>query len=151
MLTAEEFFSLYSGRDGKAELVRGKVVMPETVSENYRVEMAPVGEEHGVVAINVGTALKNYSRQRGIGRVGVEIGYILHRGPDTVRAPDVSFYLVPQTEGEARRSGFVPGVPDIAVEVALLSSTPTQLEQKIGEYLAAARRGSGWSISLAGE
>jgi Uma2 family endonuclease len=137
LLTAEDFFRLYGGRDGKAELVCGIVVTPGTVSEKHGVEMAPVSEEHGEVAINVGTAFKNYSRQRGMGRVGVEIGYVLSRNPDTVRAPDVSFYLKRRTEGEARRSGFVPGVPDIAVEVVLPSSTAGQLEQKIGEYLAA--------------
>ena len=31
LLTAEEFFRLYSGKDGKVELVRGIVVAPGTV------------------------------------------------------------------------------------------------------------------------
>ena len=137
LLTAEEFFRLYAGKDVNAELVRGIVVTPGTVSEKHGVEMAPVGEEHGEVAANISGNFYIYSRQSGVGRVGVEIGYLLRRNPDTVRAPDVSFYLARRTEGEARRSGYVPGVPDIAIEVVSPGDTAAELEQKVGEYLAA--------------
>ena len=137
LLTAEEFFRLYAGKDGKAELVRGIVVTPATVSEKHGVEMAPVGEEHGEVAANISFAFKDHSRRRGVGRVGLEIGYVLSRSPDTVRAPDVSINMAPRTEGEARLSGFVPGAPDIAIEIVLPSATTAELEQKVGEYLAA--------------
>ena len=126
LLTADEFFRLYSHRDGKFELVEGEVV-----------EMAPVNEEHGEIAGNVTTAFNVYSRQRGAGRAGVEIGYRLGAGPDTVRGPDVSFALGPRRPAEARRSGFVPGAPDIAVEVVSPNDSAAELERKIGEYLAA--------------
>ena len=136
LLTAEEFFRLYSGKDGKVELVRGIVVTPGIVGGKHGVEMAPVSEEHGEVAANINYAFKDYSRRRGVGRVGVEIGYVLSRSPDTVRALDVSINLSPRREGEARRSGFVPGAPDIAIEIVLPGAT-AELEQKVGEYLAA--------------
>ena len=99
--------------------------------------MAPVSEEHGEVAANINYAFKDYSRRRGAGRVGVEIGYVLSRSPDTVRAPDVSINLAPRRDGEVRRSGFVPGAPDIAIEIVLPGATASELAQKIGEYLAA--------------
>ena len=137
LLTAEEFFHMYGGRDGKVELVCGEVVTPAAVSEQHGVEMAPVGEEHGEIAASISSALYIYSRQRGLGRVGVEIGYRLRLDPDTVRAPDVSFTVSARKEGEARRSGFVPGSPDIAVEVVSPTDTAGELEQKVGEYLAA--------------
>ena len=137
LLTAEEFFRLYSGKDGKVELVRGIVVTPGIVGGKHGVEMAPVSEEHGEVAANINYAFKDYSRRRGAGRVGVEIGYVLSRSPDTVRAPDVSINLAPRRDGEVRRSGFVPGAPDIAIEIVLPGATASELAQKIGEYLAA--------------
>jgi Uma2 family endonuclease len=137
LLTADEFFRLYSGRDGKVELVRGEVVGPALVGEKHGVEMAPVSEEHGEVASNINGAFYVYSRQHGVGRAGVEIGYRVRLDPDTVRAPDVSFTLRSRSEEEARHTGFVPGAPDIAVEVVSPSDTAAELEQKVAEYLAA--------------
>ena len=59
LLTADEFFRLYSHKDGRYELVDGKVV-----------EMASVNEQHGDTAFNISGAFFVYSRQRGIGRGG---------------------------------------------------------------------------------
>ena len=140
LLTAEEFFRLYGGRDGKAELVRGIVVTPGAVSGEYGVDMAPVSEQHGEVAGNISGNFYIYSRQSGVGRVGVEIGYLVSLDPDTVRAPDVSFTLGLRGEGRGQRPGFVPGAPDIAIEVVSPGDTAAELEQKVGEYLAAGSR-----------
>jgi Uma2 family endonuclease len=126
LLTAEEFFRLYSHKDGRYELVDGEVV-----------EMAPVNEEHGEVAFNINGAFYVYSRQYGIGRGGVETGYRVGQNPDTVRGPDVSFNLRSRREGERPLSGFVPGSPDIAVEVVSPSNTAAEMERKVAEYLAA--------------
>ena len=57
LLTADEFFRLYSHKDGRYELVDGEVV-----------EMDPVNEQHGDTAFNISGAFFVYSRQRGIGR-----------------------------------------------------------------------------------
>ncbi len=124
LLTADEFFEQYSHKDGRYELAEGEVI-----------EMAPVTEEHGGAAIAIGSAFHVYSRQSGIGRAGVEIGYRLRSGPDTVRGPDVSFRLFPLAE--AQRTGFVTGAPDIAVEVVSPANTAAEMERKVREYLAA--------------
>ena len=126
LLTAEEFFRLYSHKDGRYELVDGEVV-----------EMAPVNEEHGEVAFNINGAFYVYSRRYGIGRGGVETGYRVGQNPDIVRGPDVSFNLRSRREGERPLSGFVPGSPDIAVEVVSPSNTAAEMERKVAEYLAA--------------
>ena len=126
LLTAEEFFRLYSHKDGRYELVDGEVV-----------EMAPVNEEHGEVAFNINGAFYVYSRQYGIGRGGVETGYRVGQNPDTVRGPDVSFTVRSRGEGERPLRGFVPGSPDIAVEVVSPSNTAAEMERKVAEYLAA--------------
>ena len=124
LLTAWEFYLFCCQNDGRYELVEGEVV-----------ELAPANDEHGNLALNVGTAFNIYRRQRGVGQARVETGYTLRTGPDTVRGPDVSFVLHPRVEG--RGSGFVPGAPDIAVEVVSPSNTAAEVSRKVAEYLAA--------------
>ena len=126
LLTADEFFHLYSHKDGRYELVDGEVV-----------EMAPVNEQHGDTAFNISGALFVYSRQSGIGRGGVETGYRVSQDPDTVRGPDVSFNLRSRETGDRPATGFVPGAPDIAVEVVSPSNTSAEMGRKVAEYLAA--------------
>ena len=125
LMTADEFFDFCGRNDGRYELVDGEVI-----------ELSPVNDEHSGISINIGTALNNYSRQIGFGQAGVEAGYILLSGPDTVRGPDVSFRLVPRN-ARRQRSGFLPGAPDIAVEVFSPSNTHAEMNRKVAEYLAA--------------
>ena len=126
LLTAEEFFRLYSHKDGRFELVDGEVL-----------ELAPVNEEHGEVAFNINGAFHHYSRRFGIGRGGVETGYRVRQSPDVVRGPDVSFNVRNRREGEKPLRTFVPGAPDIAVEVVSPSNTATDMTRKVSEYLEA--------------
>ena len=129
LLTADEFYEFCCHNDGRYELVDGKVV-----------ELAPANEEHGEVALNIGGSFLNYSKQHGIGRGGVEIGYRLRQNPDVVRGPDVSFNVRSRVEGERPLRTFVPGSPDIAVEVFSPSNTEAEMARKVAEYLAAGSR-----------
>ena len=127
LLTADDFFRLYSHQDDRYELVDGEVV-----------EMAPVTRRHGRIASNIDGAFYVYSWQHGTGHSEVEVGYRVRSGPDTVRGPDVSFILIAHEEGDDEQDyRFVPGAPDIAVEVASRSETAASLERKVQEYLAA--------------
>ena len=126
LLTAAEFFRLYSHKDGRYELVDGEVV-----------EMAPTNEQHGSAAFNITGALFVYSRDTGIGRGVVETGYRVRQEPDTVRGPDVSFNLSSRDPDEMVATGFVLGSPDIAIEVVSPSNTAAGIERKVAEYLAA--------------
>ena len=125
LMTADEFYEFCCRNDGWYELVEGEVI-----------ELSPVNDEHSGISVNIGTAFNNYSRRQGFGQAGVEAGYILLSGPDTVRGPDVSFRLVPRS---ARRQsvGFLQGAPDIAVEVFSPSNTHAEMRRKVAEYLAA--------------
>ena len=125
LLTADQFYDFCCENDGRYELVQGEVV-----------ELSPVNDEHSGIAINIGTAFNIHSRQYGFGQAGVEAGYILLTGPDTVRGPDVSFRLVPRS-GRRQSTGFLAGTPDIAVEVVSPSNTAAEIERKVAEYLAA--------------
>ena len=126
LLTADEFYRLYSHKDGWYELVDGEVV-----------EMAPVFRRHGRTASNINAAFHNYCRRTGAGWSEVEVGYRVRSGPDTVRGPDVSLVLSDQPEDASEESGFVVGAPDIAVEVVSPSNSAAEMERKVAEYLAA--------------
>ena len=126
LLTAGQFFDFCCKNDGRYELVEGEVV-----------ELSPVNDPHGAVAGYIVTAFNNYSRPRSAGWARVETGYWLHHDPDTVRGPDVSFRLRSSSEREVPSTGFVPGAPDIAVEVVSPSNSAAQVERKVAEYLAA--------------
>jgi Uma2 family endonuclease len=118
-LTVEAFEGLPEG-EGKQELVDGRVV-----------EMAPVGDAHGLVAGEVHGALRDHVRRRR----RIETGYQLRPGPPGTlgtRAPDVSYY-----RARPRTRGIVRGYPDLAVEVLSPDEGPAAVGDKVAEYLAA--------------
>ncbi len=124
LLTAEEFFWLYSHKEGDYELVRGEVI-----------EMAPPGGIHGSTASNIVYFLQAYNRQHQIGRVVVETGFCLQCRPDTVRGPDVAFVRQERVPPEGMPRAYFQGPPDLAVEVVSPSDTAAELETKVYEYL----------------
>jgi Uma2 family endonuclease len=124
LLNADEFFRLYSGKEGDYELVRGELI-----------EMPPPGGVHGGVAVNIASALHTHVRQHDLGRVVVESGFTLEREPDTVRGPDVAFIMKEHLSSEGLPRAFVERAPDLAVEVVSPSDTAAQLENKVHDYL----------------
>jgi Uma2 family endonuclease len=124
LLTAEEFFWLYSHKEGDYELVKGEVI-----------EMAPPGIAHGGIAVNIASALHVFVRQNDLGRVIVEGGFCLECRPDTVRGPDVSFIKKERIPAEGLPRAFFPGAPDLAIEVVSPSDTASELEAKVHDYL----------------
>ena len=67
----------------------------------------------------------------------METGYRVRQHPDIVRSPDVSFNLRSSHAGEGPSTGFVPGTPDIAVEIVSPSNTAAGIARKVSEHLAA--------------
>jgi Uma2 family endonuclease len=124
LLTAGEFFQLYSHREGNYELVKGEVI-----------EMPPPGGVHGVVAVNIATALHTFVRQHDLGRVVVESGFRLGSQPDTVRGPDVAFITRERIPAEGLPRAFFEGAPDLAVEIVSPTDNATELEIKVHDYL----------------
>ena len=62
------------------------------------------------------------------------------RGPDTVRGPDVTFFLAGKDEWESLTNRFSSGAPDIAVEVFSPSNNHAGMRRKIADYFAAGSR-----------
>lgn len=92
--------------------------------------MAPAGGQHGQVALTIGGLVWSHVRQNGLGRCyAAETGFVLHRDPDTVRAPDLAFVSSARSSGEAD-SGFLDEVPDLVVEVVSPSDRASEVTQK---------------------
>jgi hypothetical protein len=96
------------------ELVRGELR-----------RMPPAGDEHGYLALEIASDLRNHVKANNLGRTdAAETGFKLASDPDTVRAPDVAFVRRERAEKVGRVTGYWPGAPDLAVEVVSPNDTP---------------------------
>jgi Uma2 family endonuclease len=126
-VTAEE---LFQSPDSKYyELVRG---VPRVCE--------PPGGVHGNITGSIVAHLRNHVERLGLGTVLGEAGYILQRPPDTVRGPDVSFIRLAQLQPDKIPEQFIPGAPDLAVEILSPSSRWSEVEGKIADYFVAGTR-----------
>jgi Uma2 family endonuclease len=122
LMTADELWALPD--DGQRhELVRGELRT-----------MAPPGEEHEWLAANILIPLGQYVRVNGLGRVYGAPGCQLEWDPDTVRAPDVTFFRQERLTAEPR-PGYLQGAPDLVVEVISPNDRYTEVDDKIAEWL----------------
>jgi Uma2 family endonuclease len=122
--TAEELFQDHPQE--RCELVRGELRI-----------MSPAGGEHGWIIINVTTPLASFVKEHRLGYVfGAETGFILERNPDTVRAPDVAFLRKDRVKGRPTKK-FIPGPPDLAVEVLSPNDTASEVSDKVEAWLKA--------------
>jgi Uma2 family endonuclease len=123
LLTAEQFLEIADGR--RCELVRGEVV-----------EMSPVQRKHSWVVALLLSWMVPYARRQKLGMVGTELGFILSRDPDVVRAPDLYFVSFARW-GDLDANGFFVGAPDLAVEVLSPEDRASKVQEKVREYFAA--------------
>ncbi len=80
--------------------------------------MAPAGNVHGRIAIDVSTPLDQYVRAHDLGVVfAAETGFKIAGNPDTVRAPDAAFVRRERVVAVGEVEGYWPEAPDLAVEV----------------------------------
>lgn len=111
----------------RRELVRGEV----------RV-MSPAGGRHGRVGARILSRLDSFVEANGLGVVfNSDTGFRLSSDPDTVRMPDVSFVAQSRMDEIGDVDRFLPGAPDLAVEVVSPSDSFNDVDEKVAEYLAA--------------
>ena len=102
--------------------------------------MSPTGGEHGSIVASVTAPLTLFVKQHGLGRIyGAETGFQIARDPDTVRAPDVGFVAAARMGAKPSR-GFVPGPPDLAVEVVSPNDRAGEVLAKVFDWLDAGCR-----------
>jgi Uma2 family endonuclease len=133
LMTAEELLNLPDD-SLRHELVKGELLT-----------MSPTGGQHGVVAGRLSIFLGTYIMANGLGEVLVgDPGFKLESNPDTVLAPDIAFVARDRTE--LCVPGFVPGAPDLAVEVVSPGDTKAEVDRKAALWLELGAR-SVWNVN----
>ena len=118
------------------------------IDGELHVKMAP-SEAHGETASLIAHFLLAYVLPRGLGRVGIEVGFHPPGDRGTALLPDVSFISSARMTKRAL-SSYVPQMPDLAVEVVSPSQSLAQVRRKAATYL---RHGAAlvWLIDPASE
>jgi len=123
-MTADELFHMPHG-NYRYELVRGVLR-----------KMTPAGFKHGAVIANLTSLLTRHVKERSLGIVtGAETGYKLAFSPDTVRAPDVGFVRADRIPSSGPPEAFFPGPPDLAVEVLSPDDRPSEVAEKVRDWI----------------
>lgn len=124
-LTAEEFQKLPDEGSYRMELVRGMVV-----------RSPGPGFMHGKVEVNVVLVLGEFVRRHRLGDVLCgDASYVVERGPDTVRGPDVSFVRAGRFPGRRYPVGYPEGGPDLAIEILSPSNRPGEVRERMEDLL----------------
>ncbi len=126
LVTAEEFALLPDPpHGGKMELVEGRVMT-----------CMPVGRPHAKLAARLARIVGTFVDDHALGETHVELGHRTQRAPDTVLAPDVSFF---SAAGLLREpvDGFMEGSPTLAIEVMSPEDRESEVASKVVRYLSA--------------
>lgn len=125
LMTAEQLWEMPEIPGTQLELVRGGLI-----------EVPTPGAIHNMIVGLMYRLISAFASDHRFGVVfGDNMGYVLHRGPDTVRIPDVSFVAwehVPES-GIPEGSWLIP--PDLAVEVVSPSDHADDVYDKAREYV----------------
>ena len=97
------------------------------------IKMAPT-EMHGETASLIAHYLLEYVLPRGLGRVGIEVGFHPPGDRGTALLPDVSFLSKARMTKRAL-SSYVPSMPDLAIEIVSPSQSLAQVRRKAEVYL----------------
>lgn len=100
----------------------------------------PPGYEHCDHTATILVEMRTYVKARKLGNVVSELGFILKRNADLVRAPDVAFISQEKLQAQGRTRKFWEGAPDLAVEVLSPDDRPGEVLRQVGEYLDAGTR-----------
>ncbi len=112
------------------------------------VVMAPPGDRHGAVELNIGTELKVQGERRGFGKArSGEVAIILWRNPDRVVGADAVFIANSFLPIRLSKEGYLETIPDLAVEVRSKNDTLSEILQKVADYLRAGVRAV-WVLDL---
>lgn len=123
-MTAEQFF-LSQPSDARCEMIEGELRM-----------MSPSGWLHGETICILHAILGHHVVRQRLGKIfGAEVGFIIGRDPDTVRAPDIAFIARENLPTVMPATAFWPGAPDLAVEVLSPNDRMGEVDDKIRAWL----------------
>jgi Uma2 family endonuclease len=125
-MTAEELMELPHGEGFRYELIDGELQT-----------MASPGAPHGRIGARIMAPLAHFVWDHGLGEVfAAETGFQITFNPDTVLAPDVSFITKERLEQIGDPKGYIPGAPDLVVEVLSPSDRPSKVKAKTARWFA---------------
>jgi Uma2 family endonuclease len=104
------------------------------------VKMSPPGNSHGRAQTMIGHLILTYALPRNLGQVFGEVGVILRRNPDRVRAPDVCFIARERIPEGGFGAGLFEIVPDLIVEIVSPSDRRGGIDEKVQEWLRSGAR-----------
>lgn len=99
--------------------------------------MPPPGDGHSDRQTRFGGYLFLYGQLAGHGLARVEVGLILSRYPDDLRAPDAAFLTNAQLPQLISPEGYLVTIPELVVEVRSKNDTQPEIAEKVNAYLAA--------------
>ena len=127
LITADEFLAMPEDDEHRLELWDGKVVC-----------MSLPGDQHGLIAENIGDALKAFCAPRRLGIVRRATGFKLTNL--RVTGPDVGFVAVADLDPDRDPTKAFDRPPTLAVEVVSPNDRLTKVVTKARGYLDAGSR-----------
>jgi Uma2 family endonuclease len=125
-ITAEQLLGIRDDRSHRFELVDGRLVV-----------MEPSGFAQAIATSAVTRVIGGWIADRRLGvSLTSEPGFILRRGPDTVRAPDFAFIRAARVPSPPP-DGYPQMTPDFAVEVVGKDDRAADVDGKARMWLAA--------------
>ncbi len=97
-------------------------------------EDAMPGRRHGLAAVEIAFHLRQYTAERPVGEVTMEVGFHPPETRYTALLPDVAFQRFDRLP-DPPPEGYVPQMPDLAVEIQSPSDTLSKMRQKARAYL----------------
>ena len=125
-LSVEEFEAL-PAYEGKREL-----------SRTMLIREPPPGPRHGMLAVRISHRLQSWVEAGGGGLAVADAAFVLSHEPPIVRAPDVAWVADADPSRVDDRAW--RGAPDLAVEIVSPSDRTADIEEKVGQYVAAGVR-----------
>lgn len=125
LVTADQLFDM-AAEDGRYELVEGELR-----------SRTPGGSEHGAIGFDVGMLVGTFVRKHKLGRMfTAETGFLIHRNPDTVQAPDLAFVRNDRLEQLGLSTKYFPEPPAFVVEVVSPSDRVDEVDDKMRRWIS---------------
>ena len=125
LLTAEELFRLPEEDSRWCELVEGEIVR------------TPIPYfAHSIVAQQASSLLHDFVERAQAGKfIGVKVGYLTSRNPDTLLAPDGAFICKSRFTAIGVPEGYFPEAPAFVFEVVSPTDGVSEVARKICRWL----------------
>jgi len=82
-------------------------------------------------------ALGEHVKSNKLGSAFISTGFVLESNPDTVLAPAIAFVRRELEKPPRDSDSYIPGPPDLAVEITSFTDQTTNIDEKVADWLEA--------------